>query len=101
MSFVYKILEKLQHFQYCDTPLVARGASREGSGSVGSVKGPFDVCRRLNAPPAGPAPLIISNFPVIQCGMSCSLTLTANVAKSIRAAEGVRAAADQRLAAGG
>lgn len=38
---------------------------RGGCGSVGTVKGPFDVCRRLNAPPAAPAPLIISNFPVI------------------------------------
>lgn len=38
---------------------------RGGCGSVGSVKGPFDVCRWLNAPPAAPAPLIISNFPVI------------------------------------
>lgn len=60
-----KKLKDIKVFQQCDTPLVARGASREGSGSVGSVKGPFDVCRRLNAPPAGPAPLIISNFPVI------------------------------------
>lgn len=43
---------------------VARG-SRQGCGRVGAVKGPFDVCRRLNAPPAAPATFIISNFPVI------------------------------------